>query len=452
MAQDHNLRVYDSVLGLLSNEDNPTPLVQLQKVVPFTQAKVYAKLEWYNPFGAVKDRIAANLVADAEERGDLSAGKKLVEPTSGNTGLGLSMVSNAKGYPLKATLSKAIPLEKRAILRFFGTDVMELDDDLCPAPGAAEGAIHEATTTAEENSDFHMLNQYGNEANPQAHLLTTGPEIWKQTQGKVTHFVAALGTCGTITGVGKYLKEQNPNVQIIGVHPEDGHDIPGVRSVRQLSQTRFFQPENYDHLVEVSNREAYDLCLRLNQEESLIAGPSSGLALAGLLKVLADAPDAVVVVIFPDNIFKYASSVQRHFPEMFKGIAGAASAVAEPTAREKRLAHLVDISRNPLNTLELEEALKLNEAGDAVFVDVRGSEAYQSAHVEGALNIPFADLSTDHQDLPKNHDQPIVTVCNRGTLSISGMLALKALGFSDVRSLNGGTTGWLEKGYPAKKS
>src|SRR5438552_7552748 len=146
-SHQHALRVYDSILGLLSSEENPTPLVRLNRVVPFKHAKIYAKLEWYNPFGAVKDRVAANLVRDAEERGTLSAGNKLVEATSGNTGLGLAMIGNAKGYPLRTPLSAVIPLEKRTVLRFFGTEVQELDDSLCPAPGALEGGIATARET-----------------------------------------------------------------------------------------------------------------------------------------------------------------------------------------------------------------------------------------------------------------------------------------------------------------
>ncbi len=167
-----------------------------------------------------------------------------------------------------------------------------------------------------EGSEFHMLNQYENEANVEAHIQTTGPEIWRQTEGKITHFVASLGTCGTISGNGSFLKGKNRDIQVIGVHPQEGHDIPGVRSMRQLEHTKLFRPDEYDTLVEVKNREAYDMCLRLTREESLIAGPSSALALVGALKVIEDQPDAVVVVIFPDNVFKYASSFERHFPHV----------------------------------------------------------------------------------------------------------------------------------------
>lgn len=213
LMNDHKRRVYDSILGLLSNEDNPTPLVCLNRVSPSKHTQIFGKLEWYNPFGAIKDRVAANLVHDAEARGVIEPHKtNLVEPSSGNTGMGLAMIGNAKGYHLSTPLSSAIPIEKRAILRFAGCDVIELDDTLCPAPGAPEGAIAMATNMAKDDPNVVMLNQYENEANPNAHYLTTGPEIWKQTQGQVTHFVAGLGTCGTITGTGNFLKKQNPNV------------------------------------------------------------------------------------------------------------------------------------------------------------------------------------------------------------------------------------------------
>ena len=210
MSNNHSLRIYDSILGLLCNEENPTPLVRLNKVVPYQHTQVYAKLEWYNPFGAVKDRVASNLIRDAEQRGVLGPGKKLVEATSGNTGLGLAMIGNMKGYSLQTPLSAGIPLEKRTVLRFFGSEVVELDDSLCPAPGAPEGAIAKARQKSEE-PDYVLLDQYVNEANPESHFLTTGPEVWRQTQGKVTHFVAGLGTCGTITGTGRFLKNmRNP--------------------------------------------------------------------------------------------------------------------------------------------------------------------------------------------------------------------------------------------------
>lgn len=443
MSRDHVRRVYESITELLSSEDNPTPLLRLQHVVPFEQTRVYGKLEWYNPFGAVKDRIAANMVHDAEERRALGPGTKLVEPTSGNTGLGLAMVGNARGYPLRAPLSSAIPIEKRAALRLFGCDLVELDDSLCPAPGAPEGAIARAMDIAEHEPGYHMLNQYANDANPQAHYRTTGPEIWRQTEGRVTHLVASLGTCGTITGAGRYLKEQNPDIELVAIHPEEGHDIPGVRSLRQLEQTKFFHPEEYDHVVEVSDRDAWEMCMRLNREESLIAGPSSGLTVTGLLKVLDDRPDAVAVAVFADNIYKYASSIQRHFPQLFPQEAAA-------PARDSAMDRLLALARNPYNTVEADEARALAESGGALLIDVRGPEEYRAGHVPGAINIPLDDLDRTTDALPADRDAPVVTVCNRGNISVRGMLVLKSLGYSNVRSLSGGTTAWVEQGNPVE--
>jgi cysteine synthase/rhodanese-related sulfurtransferase len=447
---DHIKRVYESMLDMLSSEENPTPLVRLRATVPFEQTRVYGKLEWYNPFGAIKDRIAANMIQDAEQKGLLSEGQKLVEPTSGNTGLGLAMMANARRYSLSTPLSKAIPFEKRVMLRFFGADVEELDDTLCPAPGAPEGAIARAMDKAAQ-PEFHMLNQYENEANFEAHMKTTGPEIWRQTEGKITHFVASLGTCGTVTGNGRFLKSKNPDIQIIGVHPEEGHDIPGVRSLRQLEQTKLFHPEEYDQLALVSNREAFDMCLRLNREDSIIAGPSSGLALAGLLKVVTDQPDAVVVVMFADNVFKYASSIERHFPQFRAARAGGAE-TGEPSPKEQLFETLVANSRNPHNTCEAGEIREALESGapKPLLIDVRPAEVYGKQHLTGAVNIPMAEFAERQRDLPSDLNAPIVTVCNRGNMSISGMLFLQSLGYTNVRSLNGGTIGWAELGFPTE--
>jgi cysteine synthase B len=248
----------------------------------------------------------------------LKDGDNLVEPTSGNTGLALAMIGNLSGHKLTTPMSNKIPLPKRALLAFEGSEVLELDDELCPAPGAPEGAIARAKALGETPS-YTMLNQYANPDNPGTHYKTTGPEIWKQTDGKVTHIVAGLGTCGTINGISAYLKERNPSIKSIGVYPQEGHDIPGVRSLVQLRQSELFDPDLYDETIEVTNHEAYDKVLELNRIDSIIAGPSSAMALVGALKTIKE-PDAVVVVIFPDNIFKYTDSLMKHLPNEFKNI------------------------------------------------------------------------------------------------------------------------------------
>ncbi len=452
MSHDHHLRVYDSMLGLLSSAENPTPLVRLNKVVPFQHTQVYAKLEWYNPFGAVKDRVAENLIRDAEERGLLQPGKRLVEATSGNTGIGLVMIGNAKGYPLRTPLSDQIPLEKRTVLRFLGTEVIELDDSLCPAPGAPEGAIAEARRTAENEDDFEILDQYVNEANPSAHYRTTGPEIWRQTGGKITHFVAGLGTCGTITGTGRFLKEQNPNIKVLGVCPEEGHDIPGVRSQRQLQQTKLYRPDEYDGEVEVNNREAYDLCLRLNREECIIAGPSSGMNLAGALKMVPDEPGAVAVVIFCDNVFKYASSVVRHFPEL----APATEDNGEnsgPSKNDLLMAEMIENLKNPHDTVRVKDLHEqLQEDSKPLVIDIRSEEMFEESHIPGSVNIPQDDLGRRAGELPEDRHAPIITVCNIGKFSKHATLYLKSKGYRDVRSAKGGLNEWVRKGFPTVSS
>ncbi len=434
------------MLGLLSNEENPTPLVRLNKVVPYKHTQVYAKLEWYNPFGAVKDRIAANMVRDAEERGVLKPGKKLVEPTSGNTGLGLAMIANAKGYSLQSPLSNKIPLEKRTVLRFFGTDVLELDDSLCPAPGAPEGAIATAMSIAETKPDYIMLNQYKNEANLMGHYLTTGPEIWRQTEGKVTHFVAGLGTCGTITGTGRFLKEKQRGVKVIGVYAEEDHDIPGVRSYRQLGQTKLFHPEEYDGTLEVTTRESFDMCLRLNREESIIAGPSSGMALVGALKSIPDEPGNVVVIIFPDNVFKYASSMCRHFPAMCPSLDTKEGEDGGPQ-EDQFLSTMIENLKNPYDSIVVDELTKRLQGSDRpMLVDVRPGEMYEKGHVPGSVNIPLEELPDRADEIPSDRESPIVMVCGIGKFSKHSVLFLKSMGYRNVRSLKGGVNEWVRKG------
>lgn len=449
MNSDQNLRVYESILGLLPSAENPTPLVRLNKVVPFKHAQVFAKLEWFNPFGAIKDRVAANMVRDAEERGALESGKKLVEATSGNTGLGLSMIGNAKGYPLRTPLSVAIPLEKRTVLRFFGTEVVELSDSLCPAPGAPEGAIAKAMETAATEPDFVLLNQYKNEANPGAHYRTTGPEIWRQTQGKITHFVAGLGTCGTITGTGTYLKEQRSDVRVLGVYPEEGHDIPGVRSLRQLEHTDFYRPELYNDTTEVTNREAFDMCLRLNREESVIGGPSSGMAMTGLLRMVPDEPGTLAVVIFPDDVFKYASSFQRHFADLCP--TGEDDQATGTSKNDLFVAEMIENLKNKHDTIKANDVAKLLAQPDhPMIVDVREPELYRTSIIEGSVNIPQNDLPQRKVELPEDRDAPIIMVCGIGKFSKYTTLYLKSLGYRNVKSMKGGVNEWVRKGHPTR--
>ena len=277
---------------------------------------------------------------------------------------------------------------------------------------------------------------------------TTGrpdPEIWRQTQGTVTHFVAGLGTCGTITGTGRFLKEQRATVQVLGVHPGEGHDIPGVRSLRQLKQTQLFRPDEYDRLIEIQNQDAFELCLRLNREESIIAGPSSGMALAGAFELVQDAPGNVVVVIFPDSAFKYASSVVKHLP-------GLVATPAKPAAPRNALLDRMreNVRGNTELTIDVDAAHEHWQRDKPFVLDVRPRDQYLEAHIPGAVSMPLAELGEDGQDLsalPGDLDAPILSVCQRGNASLSGLLFLKSLGYKDVRSITGGTLAWREKGF-----
>lgn len=437
VSQASGARVYQSMLDLMPDVDNPTPLVKLTRVSPYEHTEVYAKLEWFNPFGSVKDRVAAEMVRNGQLDETVEDGQNLVEPTSGNTGLGLAMVANANGYRLTTPVSRAIPEEKRNLLRFFGAEVEELDDDLCPAPGTADGAIARASQIA-GRTGYRMLDQYSNEANPGAHYRSTGPEVWRQTTGDVTHFVAGLGTCGTITGAGRFLREQDENVKLVGVHPSEGHDIPGVRSIRQLAKTRFFDPDFYDHLVEIDNAAAYELCTHLHRVESIPAGPSSALALAGAFRVIPDEPGTRVVVIFPDSSMKYGSSMTRHVP-------GVGAAVTETKSRRELLFDsMVEKARaNSDLTIDIENAAKLIDQG-AFVLDVRGEESFTESHVPGAWNTPLLDLPDRVRELPEDKEQPILTICQRGNLSLSAVLYLKSMGYRQAWSVTGGTRAWQE--------
>lgn len=315
---DHSVRVYEDVFGLLPTEENPTPLVRINKLNPNPDFKLYAKLEWMNPFGSVKDRAAWSMVRQLEAAGKVGPGHNLVEPTSGNTGLSFASMASARGYKLRAIVPSRIPQEKKVLLKIAGADLEVLNDDVCPAPGLGDGSINRAKSHAKSSpNEYTLPNQYENEANVQAHMLTTGPEIWRQTGGKITHFFAALGTCGTVTGTGRYLKSKNPDIKVIAMVPSEGHDVPGLRNMSQLHISKLFDSSVVDDIIEVEFKLAYDRALDLCRKEGLMAGPSSGLIFEGACEVAAKTKGSGLgVMIFCDNIYKYISSMLKHHPEL----------------------------------------------------------------------------------------------------------------------------------------
>jgi cysteine synthase len=317
---NHATRVYENVFELLPNEENPTPLVRLNRLNPYPDFLLYAKLEWMNPFGSVKDRAAWELLRDLEARGEIGKGRGVVEPTSGNTGISLAAMARARGHHMRAVVPNKVPLEKKLLLKIAGAELDVVSDELCPAPGLGEGSINLAKTHAKAQAHkYAMPNQYENEKNVDAHFRTTGPEIWRQTEGRITHLFVSLGTCGTVTGTSRFLREKNPHVKIIAVQPTAGHDVPGLRNVAQLGSCKLFDASLIDDILEIEFRLAYTRALDLCQNEGLLAGPSSGLILEGALEIASRDKKGLGVMVFPDNIFKYTSNMAKHISGLSAG-------------------------------------------------------------------------------------------------------------------------------------
>ena len=229
---DHTNRVYDDVLQTLPGPDNPSPMVRLRRVVPASGLELFAKLEWMNPFGSVKDRAASYLLRDLVERGELSGERGVVEPTSGNTGISMAAIAAAYGVPMRAVVPNKVPLEKKVLLKIAGAELDVVNDNLCPSPGMGEGSIGLAKTRARaERGRYAMPNQYENDLNVRAHYETTAPEIWKQTGGRVTHLFVSLGTSGTAIGCARFFRDRGANVKVVAVQPSEGHDVPGLRNL-----------------------------------------------------------------------------------------------------------------------------------------------------------------------------------------------------------------------------
>jgi cysteine synthase len=317
---NHDTRVYDDVFEMLPTEQNPSPMVRLNRLNPSPDFTLYAKLEWANPFGSVKDRAAWAMLRDLERRGELGGGRGLVEPTSGNTGISLAAMARARGHHLRAVVPNKVPFEKKVLLKIAGADLDVVNDELCPSPGMGDGSINLAKSHAKASRDrYAMPNQYENDLNVQAHFRTTGPEIWRQTEGKITHLFVSLGTCGTATGTGRFLRGKNPDVKIIAVQPTEGHDVPGLRNLRQLEVSKLFDPSLVTEILEIDYELAYTRALDLCRGEGLLAGPSSGLIYEGARRVIERDRVGLGVMIFPDDIFKYTSNMVKHLPELGQG-------------------------------------------------------------------------------------------------------------------------------------
>ena len=317
---DRTLGVYDDILDLLPDVENPTPLVRINRLNPKAGFALYAKLEWLNPFGSVKDRAAAYLIRELERDGRVTATRGVVEPTSGNTGLSLAGMCAARGYRMRAVVPNKVPLEKKVLLKIAGADLDVVTDELCPSPGMGEGSINMAKTRAKAQADLYVMpNQYENEENARAHYETTAPEIWRQTEGRITHLFVSLGTCGTVTGCARYLRERNPEIKVVAVQPTEGHDVPGLRNVAQLDVSKLFDPSLIDEILEIDYELAYTRALDLARREGLMAGPSSGLIFEGARRIVERDTRGVGVMVFADNVFKYVTNFVKHIPELAEG-------------------------------------------------------------------------------------------------------------------------------------
>jgi len=312
---DQRKKVYNDVFEMLPSVENPTPMVRINRMNPCAGFTLFAKLEWMNPFGSVKDRPAWQMLRQLEKAGEISRERGLIEPTSGNTGFSLAMMARTRGYSMRAVVPNMIPLEKKILLKIAGAELDVVNDALCPAPGLGDGSINLAKTRAKAEKHRYVLpNQYENEQNVLAHFHTTGPEIWRQTDGMVTHVFFSLGTCGTVSGVSRFLREKNPQIKIIAVQPTEGHDIPGLRNVSQLEATQLFDETLIDNIMEIDYELAYTRTLELCQKEGLTAGPSCGLIYEGARQVIETEKEGVGVMIFPDSIFKYTANMAKHLP------------------------------------------------------------------------------------------------------------------------------------------
>jgi cysteine synthase A/cysteine synthase B len=306
-SPDHTLRVYYNIIQLVANLENPTPLVRLNRINPNRSFQIFLKLERYNPFGSVKDRIVCEMLQGLEI-GD----KTVIEPSSGNFGIALTCVANSCGIPIEIAVPPRITYEKKVMLKLLGAILREADNALCPSfPTEVARRLVKAIVNDSSNRKSYVCpNQYDNELNVRDHYRTTGPEIWRQTRGKIGYFFAGLGTCGTITGVGRYLKKQNPKVRVIAVEPSSHrHKLPGMRRITGL--TKELIPEILDRsviddIVEVTDKNACSTAIDLARKDGILVGPTTG-AILHVALAFAKSNKGLAIVISPDDAFKYAS-------------------------------------------------------------------------------------------------------------------------------------------------
>ena len=290
--------IYPTIEQCIGN----TPLVRLQRLPGDTTNKILVKLEGNNPAGSVKDRPALNMIVQAEARGEIRPGDTLIEATSGNTGIALAMAAAIRGYRMVLVMPENMSLERRALMKAYGAELV-----LTPAAGSMEAAIDKAREM-EAAGTGRILDQFSNQDNPLAHMQGTGPEIWQQTNGEITHFVSSMGTTGTIMGVSRSLKTKNPDIEIVGVQPMDGSSIPGIRRWPQEYLPKIYDASRVDRVIDVSQGDAERITRELAAKEGILAGISSGGAVAAALELSEELTNSVIVVIVCDRGDRYLST------------------------------------------------------------------------------------------------------------------------------------------------
>ena len=286
------------ILDLVGN----TPIVELKNIAVNNRVKIYGKLEGNNPGGSVKDRAAYGMIKNALDTGAIKPGTKLIEATSGNTGIALALIAAMFGVEIELVMPEDATRERVLTMKAFGAKVI-----LTPRERAMEGAIDYANEQVAKGG-YHMLNQFANENNPGIHYETTGPEIWRDTNGTVTHFVSAMGTTGTIMGVSRYLKEQNPNIQIVGCQPTEGSRIPGIRKWPEAYLPKIYDRSRIDRIIELNDNDAQVMAKRLAKEEGVFSGMSSGGAVHAAVELSRELTEGVIVCIICDRGDRYLSS------------------------------------------------------------------------------------------------------------------------------------------------
>ena len=292
--------IRENILETIGN----TPMVRINRLCPKRQVNIYAKLEGFNPTGSIKDRIALHMIERAEREGVLRKGLTIIEPSSGNTGIGLAMVGIVKGYPVEIVMSSAVSVERRKILRSYGVKVI-----LTPAEEGTDGSIRVAKRMVEESPDkYFMPYQFANTANYLAHFERTAIEIWQQTEGKIDYLVCAIGTSGTIMGVSRFLRAMKPNIKVVCAHPIKGHYIQGLKNMNEAIIPEIYNPLLIDIQEMIESEEAIEMARQIIAQEGIFAGMSSGAAMIAALRTARKLEKGNIVVVFPDRAEKYLST------------------------------------------------------------------------------------------------------------------------------------------------